>query len=193
MKTARVLGAALLLVCAGNRTGASAQPSSVAGVLSCDEATLARPQYGTAYKGSVHNSDYRFTMRIPPQYTGWGAAPNAPFHGFAVFLGNAQAAQQSCIVFEIQHHVLLPEDNTAGRDLKPDLASKPHRIGNRNGFQRISTGSLSGVSFENVTLNLELPHEDYMNDLMIMFVTPLTDRARTEPIFRSLIASFRFW
>jgi hypothetical protein len=69
----------------------------------------------------------------------------------------------------------------------------PRSIGNRSGFQKTSTGLLREVLFENVTLSLELPRQDDTNDLMIAFVTPLSDRARTEPIFRSLIASFKFW
>jgi hypothetical protein len=194
MKVNHVLAVVLILVGAGNYTGASAQPASVANVLRCDQLTLARPRSGVAYKGSVQNSDYRFTARIPSQYTGWGAASNAPFHGFAVFLAdNRQGVQQSCIVFEIQHRVLLPEDGNAGRGSTRTAEWKAQKVGNRDGFENIRAGSLSGVLSENITLRLELPRQDYTNDLTITLATPLSDRARTEPILRSFISSFRFW
>jgi hypothetical protein len=111
-----------------------------------------------------------------------------------VFLtDNPPSAQPSCIVFEIHHRVQLPEDENAGLASTRTAEGQPWKIGNRNGFQKIREGSLNGASFENITLSLELPREGYTNDLTITFVTPLSDRARTEPIFRSFVSSFRFW
>ena len=106
---------------------------------------------------------------------------------------NPPSAQPSCIVFEIHHRVQLTEDENAGLASTRTAEWQPWKIGNRNGFQKIGEGSLNGASFENITLSLELPHEGYTNDLTITFVTPLSDRVRTEPIFRSFVSSFRFW
>jgi hypothetical protein len=194
MAALRVLTVALVLVGAGVHNRASAQSKDVAKVMSCGDLTLAKPQQGVAYTGLIENSDYRFTVRVPSPHIGWGAASGAPFHGFAVFLGNDPSTTlQSCITFLIEHRVLLPEDEGRGGASRSAAKWRPRRIGNRDGFQEITRGSLNGVAVENITARLELPRDGYTNDLTIWFVTPVSERSKTEPIFQSFMSSFKFW
>src|SRR5271169_3900545 len=82
------------------------QHPSDAAVSTCEQETLARPGFGVSYKGTVRNDDYRFYANIPNGYVGWGAAPNAPFHGFSIFI-NPKKKASSCIVFRIAIHIDL--------------------------------------------------------------------------------------
>jgi hypothetical protein len=198
MEALRRFAAALVLVILGASPRASAQSTSVTGVMSCHDLTLARPQPGAAsYSGLIDNGDYRFRVRIPAPFTGWGAALLAPFHGFAVFLNDfPESALQSCIVFEIHHCI---ENECLGQSPTPAAEWKPQKIGNRQGFRHTRIGSLNGVPFENVTSILELPQGDRggggvggKDRLTVTFATPLRDRGRTEPILRAFISSFNF-
>ena len=78
--------AILMTVLASAEVAGGQQPSTR--VLTCETISLARPGYGVAYRGEAKNGDYRFTATIPTGLTGWGAAPVAPFHGFAGRLEN---------------------------------------------------------------------------------------------------------
>ena len=92
--TCRILKVArLLLILSSAQAGA-------ADVWTCSGVSLAGPGNGVPYKGTIRNSDYRFTARIPIGLTGWGAGSSAPFTGFIVYLSN-QEGRAACINFEI--------------------------------------------------------------------------------------------
>ena len=72
-------------------------------VMRCEEATRARPQTSVAYTGQVDNDDYKLSLRVPDGLKGWGGvAPNAPFHGFTIFLDSEPDA---CVLFEVHLRV----------------------------------------------------------------------------------------
>jgi len=156
-------------------------------VRTCGEITLARPGMGVAYKASVQNSDYRFSAIIPNGLVGWGAAPNAPFHGFAVFLGSDQT---SCIVFEIHLRVDLPEDRVGERT--PRKRGRRVEVGNRRGAETFETGSATGSALQNVNVSLELHRNGYTNDASITLVTPQIEAAQNKRVFERFLASFHF-
>jgi hypothetical protein len=153
----------------------------------CGEITLAHPGMGVAYKGTVKNSDYRFSAMIPDGLVGWGAAPSAPFHGFTIFLGSGQT---SCIVFEIHLRVNVPEDRDGGRP--PRKGGRRIGVGNRQGTETVETGSATGSVLQNVNVTLELPRDDYTNDASITLVTLQSDAARNKHVFDRFLASFHF-
>ena len=138
------------------------QATSGRTVRTCNEATLARPDRGVAYRGRVQNSDYRLAVTIPDGLVGWGAAPEAPFHGFTIFLNSGRT---SCIIFEVHLHVELPEDRNA---INPS-DERGHRIdvGNRRGWQLVESGQIGGSTVTNVNIALELPRRGYVNDANI--------------------------
>jgi len=159
-------------------------------ISTCDKETLARPGFGVSYKGVVRNDDYQFSATIPEGLAGWGAAPVAPFHGFAIFPGPESEAT-SCIVFRIAIHVDLGEDDKKSGQRKP--RTERVKVGNRLGSQTTSSGTAGGTIYENVDVWLELHRDGYRNDVEIMLVTPKTEAARTRAIFAEFLASFRFW
>jgi hypothetical protein len=161
-------------------------------VLTCAAATSAEPKHGVAYEGVVTNDDYHFSAVIPNGLTGWGAASNAPFHGFAVFFSKAGPPERtSCITLYVGLELTLPEDPP--RSSRPRPGYVPVKIGNRRGVQYTTVGSHQGVRLENVTVLLDLPRDGYTNGLRVALVTPLVDREKTEPIFRAFLSSFRLW
>ncbi|HUA87574.1 MAG TPA: hypothetical protein VMB85_27145 [Bryobacteraceae bacterium] len=176
----------LALWAAGNASFLDAQrtPEPVA---TCHDVSLARPAYGVSYRGSVRNSDYEFSAMVPEGFTGWGAAPVAPFHGFTIYLDERET---SCIVFEIRLRV---GDVSAEQDAAPNEAAPIRvRVGNRSGLQTVVIGRRSGVEYQNVTVTLELPRAGYTNDAEIVLVTPMNEVARTKPIFSKFLGSFKF-
>lgn len=165
---------------------------NVGTVLSCAGSTLARPLRGVAYTGLVTNSDYRFSTQLPEGLTGWGAAPNAPFHGFALFLHEAGTPERSsCVVFEIHLRIMLPED-------EPDLRTfstrpTPVKVGNRTGQQITRMGKVDGIELFNRTVMLELPRDSYTDDVSLTLVAPERGRSKAEQTFWTFLESFRFW
>jgi len=167
--------------------------SLYASVFTCDKLSLARPGYGVAYKGVVRNSDYRFSATIPDGLVGWGAAPNAPFHGFTIYPGTDQS---SCITFEIHIRVELPEDREGvhGRGKRAKRVKVERvKVGNRRGLQTEETGLASGTEFQNVTVTLELPRSGYYNDVAIRLGTPIKEAANGKALLARFLASFQFF
>lgn len=151
----------------------------------CQTATNARVgQGGVTYSGTLRNDDYQFEATIPKGLTGLGSDPNAPFHGFAIF-----PSPSACVVFDIQQVVVLPEDRTRARR-SPGM---PIKVDGRKAFEDTFTGTIRGRLYLNTVVQLELPRQGYKNWATIYFVTPLDERSTTEPIFRSFLASLRFW
>ncbi len=168
-------------------TGKCAGPDR--SVATCDQVTLARPGFGASYRGTVRNSDYRFSATIPDGLAGSGTAPPAPFHGFAIYTSSGSGVT-SCIVFLIAIHVDLGEEDRS--EPKKGRAEEV-RVGNRLGWRTRTAGSIRGVAYENLAVRLELPREGYKNDVEFVLVTPEAEASRTEAIFTKFLASFRFW
>ena len=160
-------------------------------ISTCDKETLARPGFGVSYSGAVRNDDYRFSATIPEGLVGWGAAPHAPFHGFAIFTGPGSQAT-SCIIFRIAIHVDLGEDDVTALGKQKGRSNRV-KIGNRIGSQTSAVGSAGGMAYENTHVWLELPRHGYRNNVEIALVTPNIEAARTKAIFAKFLASFRFW
>lgn len=160
------------------------------GISTCEQQTLAQPGIGVSYKGTVRNDDYRFSATIPDGLLGWGAAPNAPFHGFSIFI-NPESRGRSCIVFRIGIHVDLEEDKAAPE--RQGLRLERITVGGRSATRRSSVGSASGTIYENVNVWLQVPHKkDDTHDVEIVLVTPKDDAVRARAIFDRFLASFRF-
>lgn len=160
---------------------------SASTIQTCDTASNARiGQAGVTYRGTVSNSDYRFRAIIPEGFTGLGAAPGAPFHGFTIYL-----SRSACIVFEIEQVHFFDEGTSTGP--KHPARGTPMRVGNREGQRHSLSGATRGRSYLNTEVLLELPRSGYKNGVSIRFVTPLEDRSVTEPVFRAFLASFRFY
>jgi hypothetical protein len=141
---------------------------------------------GVPYKGTIRNTDYRFSATVPNNLTGWGAAPGAPFHGFIIYLNKS-----SCINFNIAMRVDLPEDAPP-----PPMASReatPVPVGNRVGLQTKTIGMIEGVGFENVRVTLELAHGTRKDDIEITLVAPSAHRHIALRVFRQFLRDFKFW
>jgi hypothetical protein len=179
----------MMLIMMADANAVLSQETPPSTVQTCDTISRARPGSGVAYKGVVSNSDYRFSASIPSGLTGWGAGPSAPFHGFIIYL-NTKSLEPSCIVFEIGIHVVLPEDSPpASTDLNETRRVK---LGNRVGVQTSKRGSIHGISFENLSVSLELPRADHADYVAVTLVTPTKDEARTKRIFERFVSQFRF-
>jgi len=163
------------------------QATSGRKISTCNEVTLARPGRGVAYRGLVQNSDYGLAVTIPDGLVGWGAAPEAPFHGFTIFLDSGRT---SCIIFEVHLRVELPED----RNVINPGAERGHRIdvGNRRGWQVVESGQIGGSTVRNVNVALELPHRGYVNDANITFITPNDGTGINGLVFKRFLESFHF-
>lgn len=159
-------------------------------VLTCEKVSSARPGMGVAYKGTVRNSDYRFSATIPDGLEGWGAGENAPFHGFTLYPNHA-SEPTICVAFSIQIHVDLEEDHAV--PAQRIAATKPVRVGNRTGLKTSTTGRAKGTSYENEAVFVELPRHGYRNDVVITMVTPTSERERAEDVFARFLSSFHFW
>jgi hypothetical protein len=180
-----------LLICAilssvGHVCILGAQPVSRP-VSTCDTISNARSGEGVAYRGVVNNDDYRFTATIPEGLTGWGAAPDAPFHGFTIFLDPDRSA---CIHFTIGIHVDLPEDVSA-QPGKLDRAANI-KVGNRTGTQTRRSGSVGATRFDNITVKVDLPRGGYRNEVTITLVTPAKESAHAMKVLDRFLLEIRF-
>jgi hypothetical protein len=166
----------------------SAQDQSEPELQTCERMYPGQPGEGVAYKGTVSNSDYRFSATLPGGLTGWGSGSGAPFHGFVMFL-NDKTPKSSCIAFYIRIRVDIPENPPV-----PTVSGAPPvAVGNRRGIQTLRKGVVNGIGYENRIVSLELPRNGYVNDLTITLVTPTSDKARTVPIFEKFVAGLKFW
>jgi hypothetical protein len=165
------------------------QHASDQAIFTCEQETLARPGVGVSYKGTVRNEDYRFSATIPDGLVGWGAAPNAPFHGFSIFI-DPESKARSCIVFRIAIHVDLDGDEE--KHERKDVRLERITVGGQSANRRSSVGSVEGTIYENVDVSLQAPlKKDDIHDVEIVLVTPKSDVVRTRAIFDRFIASFR--
>jgi len=167
--------------------GAAAQVAGAAPPIdTCSSITLAKPGVGVAYTGIVRNDDYGVQIAIPDGLTGWGGvAPEAPFHGFVIFLSDPV---QSCAGFEIQLRVNLGDGARAHRH----NAGKRVMVGNIAGSQENRSGFVNGTAFTNVAISFSVPQRGEVFDGSVWLVTPTEDLAKNMPIFRSFVSHFRF-
>jgi hypothetical protein len=159
-------------------------------VVTCDQVSLARPGHGAAYRGTVKNSDYGLSAAIPREFTGWGAAIGAPFHGFIIYLDNHQGAQAACIDFRVALHVELPEDLPGPLPQRSKSANV--RVGNLTGRETSDRGSVNGTQLVNETITVQRERSDGTDDVTITFVSPTAETGRTKPTFERFLSHLRF-
>jgi hypothetical protein len=161
-------------------------------ISTCDNQTLVRPGVGVPYQGTIRNDDYRFSVTVPEGLVGWGGvAPNAPFHGFAIFIRDSASETKSCIVFRIGIHVDLDEDKATTE--QQEFRTQRITVGHRPARRTSSIGSAHGTIYENVNVWLQVPHGGDSHDLEIVLVTPKNEAAKTRGMFDKILASFHFW
>jgi hypothetical protein len=154
----------------------------------CGSITSAQPGTGVAYKGTVRNSDYGLSVEIPSGQTGWGAAAEAPFHGFTIFLADQPKA---CIFFEI--HLRIAADD--GKTMTGARSAKRIKLGNRNGWENQASGLIDGIEWTNITVRFAMHHlrsAHEIDDGSITLVTRTQDEGKNLPIFRGFIKRIRF-
>jgi len=154
----------------------------------CGSITNAQPGTGVAYKGTVRNSDYGLSARIPSGQTGWGAAPEAPFHGFAIFLADQP---KNCIIFEI--HLRIDTDGRKSVSSAP--SAKRIRLGNRNGWEERASSLIDGVEWTSVRVRFSMHHLRSASDIddgSITLVTRTQDLDKYMLIFKEFLSHIRF-
>jgi len=162
--------------------------SATSQVEACGSITNAQPGNGVAYRGTVRNSEYGLSMQIPSGQTGWGAAPEAPFHGFAIFLPDQSRA---CIIFEIHLRI----DTDTSKRVSSARTAKRIRLGNRSGWEERATRVIDGVEWTNVTVRFSMHHLRSASDIddgSITLVTQTQNIARYTPVFEEFLSHLRF-
>ncbi len=159
----------------------------------CVALTLSQPSEGTASVGTVRIDPFGISLTVPDGLVGWGAAQDAPFHGFAIFLGTTPRA---CIVFGIYW-----EFQISGSDLQPPRG-RAVKVGNRVGWERRTRGAIEGLDWTNVTVTfppMSVPTPQAggrrSQDVEVGWValaTPTKDLATTLPVLQKFVGSFRF-
>jgi hypothetical protein len=168
--------------------GASAQTVGVAAppVDTCESASLTRPSIGVGYRKVVRNSDYGVKIAIPDGMVGWGGvAPEAPFHGFVVFL---PGHPESCMGFTIQLRV-EPWD---GAPAERSHAGKAASVGNRSGWEQSGMGEVNGIEWSNVKINFSVSRHGNVYDGSVWLVSRTEDLRKNMPIFRNFVSQIRF-
>jgi hypothetical protein len=151
----------------------------------CRDVRPVGPGHGVVYRGTVTNSDYGISVRLPEGLAGWGAGPDAPFHGFAVYLNDIREPYLSCIIFEV-HRVADGADN-----FQRASEGKSAVVGSLHGTEILRTGIRDGTKVDNIVVNFRLGKNAYDKEVSIMLITPRYRRAKDEKVFRSFLSSFR--
>lgn len=176
--TGRLVALVVALGCIGighcDTTEAPATP------LHCDQATDARSGTGRSFIGRVLNNDYAFAVTIPNQLTAWdGAAQDAPFHGFVLFL---DPQLQACIVFEVHIRV---DSQDAPRHAQ---SASQMRLGEAVAWRERNTdGKLA-----NIKTTFSFRQVDQIDDGEILLITPESNRLKAESIYDALFRSLTF-
>jgi len=152
-------------------------------IRTCASISLARPGFGTSYRGTVRNDDYKLSLAIPEGLTGWGADPVAPFHSFTIFLSQ-DGDQSSCIVFEI--HLRVDRDERAD-----GLRGARIRLGNFVGRQEESAGTINGAEVTNVRIRFSVSRAQEVDDGDVWLVTPTKDLEKSRAIFDRFLSQVR--
>lgn len=165
------------------------QTSSITEASTCETVSLSGPGFGVSYKGTVRNSDYRFSAVIPEGMTAWGAGDGAPFHGFRIYL-NDKGGRASCIMFDVAHVFPDVDQPPVHKHLNEGTRIK---VGGKTAFETVAKGSNHGVRFDEIEVTLELPRDGYANGVGVTLITPSQDRNKTEPVFRQFLSQLKFW
>jgi len=167
---------------------AGAQPqkmsAKLAPVKNCGDVVTTRPGSGPAYTGTVENSDYNFSARIPPGFTAWGGvAESAPFHGFTIFL---DPKAKSCIVFEV--HIRVDESDR----IAPLPGAKSVPLGKADGWQTTGAAVLGGMRRTNVQTVFSFKQLDQVDDGYILLVTPDSSAGEALKAYRLFLRNLVF-
>jgi hypothetical protein len=135
---------------------------------------------GRSFTGRVVNNDYAFAVSIPNRLTAWdGAAQDAPFHGFVLFL---DPQLQACIIFEVHIRV---DGVEAPRQARSALQM---RLGEAIARQeRDNNGKLA-----NIKTTFSFQQVDQIDDGEILLITPESNRPRAEGIYDAFVRSLTF-
>ncbi len=172
--------ASILILLTGALTAASQSANSQARAsLSCDRATMTKPQVGVAYSGDITIDDYKLHVRIPEGLTGWsGVAADAPFHGFTIFL---DPSMRNCIVFEV--HLRIDEDEVP---VRPHVA-KLLLLGNVTAWQVSSNNRAKGPI--NITTYFSFRQDSQIDDGKIILISRPDELQRTRSIYETFLKS----
>jgi hypothetical protein len=153
-------------------------------VMRCEEATRARPQKGVVYAGHVDNDDYKLSLRVPDGLKGWGGvAPNAPFHGFNIFLDSELDA---CILFEVHLRVDptdAPEHPTGAKSLQ---------LGSASAWQVIHEAGARRLGMTAVITSFSSTQRDQIVDGEVLLITPTQRLERAKKVYEALLKSLKF-
>jgi hypothetical protein len=136
----------------------------------------------------MRNSDYGLSVRIPPGLTGWGASPEAPFHGFVIFLADQP---RSCIAFEVHLRVEIEGRESVNRT----PTAKRVSVGNRNGREERITGTIGGTEWTNVNVTFSIHRQNSateIDDGSITLATRTQDMGKNLPVFEEFVSHIRF-
>jgi hypothetical protein len=147
------------------------------------------------YRGTVTNGDYLFSVTIPPGLVGYGNAPDAPFHGFRIFLDD-YAEARSCVLFYIGLSMadVFQYDTEHIAAKKQRMPGRRVAIGNKNGRAEKSVRKVGGEAWHVTEVWLELPRGSSTNMLRVEFFRKKNDPRRKvdEERFEAFLSSFRF-
>lgn len=154
-------------------------------VKKCDSVSLAHRNFGVAYRGRIENGDYLLTLDIPRGFTGWGAAPKAPFHGFTVFLSGKPG---SCLNFEIHLRIDLDGEEA---DRSAHTGQKM-AVGNREGWAEKTTGLIEGSGWTNVHVTFSVDHGKEILDGSIWLITSNDALEKNTATFKRFLSRIKF-
>jgi hypothetical protein len=154
-------------------------------VQNCEGSTLARSGFGVSYEGVIENERYHMKVTIPRGLIGWGAAPEAPFHGFAVFLPGEDAG---CIGLRIQLRIDTKRTESASERHR----RAPVQIGNVLGLKDERVGVVKGVSWTNIALCFAVDHDTYADDGCVWLAAPTAYLVAARDALDQLLAQLHF-
>lgn len=153
-------------------------------VVTCSQATLTKPELGVAYRGTVTNDDYKFIATIPDGYTGWGGvAPNAPFHGFTIFVDHSL---RSCILFEVHLRV----DDADG--LFHPNSAKSLSLGQARAWQTSNSVNTKEGELRNFKTVFTFEHDGQIYDGQVTLVSPAAEAPNTIRVYDIFLKSVHF-
>lgn len=175
-------------------TGLASRPNAIpSAVQDCASLTGALPGHGMPNHGRVRIDPYHVTVTVPKGLTGWGSAPDAPFHGFVIFL---RGDPQGCIVFELTWRFQV------GHPVRTFGASAQRiDIGNRDGWKEETNGTIAGVEWTNVIVGFSLrtpfprvdrPDNQEIEDGSVTLATPTRLLNTNQKALDEFLSYFRF-
>jgi hypothetical protein len=179
-QTMRFASALIGLMC----VSCAAAQSPWGAVKTCAQITQARPGLGVSYKGTVKNDDYRLVLSVPSALTAWGAAPDAPFHGFVMYLPSGDG-KSSCIGFTVYLYVELGIRRQCHFGDRVVVAGTP-------AWEEKVSGRKNRTEFTNISVSFSYALRDGRTfDAAAWFVTPTQDLAVNKPIFEDFLSKIQ--